>query len=372
VGGDEAESKSDNADGSHSPSLDGLSQGISECGIDEIGNDTTDTTSTNDMAQADEKGISYLDGRGIEDTTAPQHGDSPAQNNTTTQANGIEHSLVTGKGDESKGSVKASDAPYKTFLQETLNGTVQKSKASDFAENKKDYRTHDEHSFRGKPRTNQRVADALLRVAGGFSLARKQEGFQSWDAKKVVRALTVSPQTLFKAKFERPPHKAYFFVDTNCKNCGSEHCYWVNYSEFSVMLIETAKQNDNIEVWSGSKCRPERDEKTGRQEIEKHHQFHTNLKEWIEKVQPEQGSTFVFWGECYNISLNPVELKKLTAPYKCLWLDSLRPTENNFYKDWAKRNKAAQSEYEILKSVGFKIIKGCHTTDGFTKGLSTI
>ncbi len=375
VDGNEAESKSENADGSASPSLDGIGQGGAECSIDGVGNDTTDITSINDIEKSDEKGISDLDSRDSEaDATKPQaQGFDPAHN-TTNQANGIENPLGTGKGDEGKGSTKGSNAPYKTFLEETLNGTVQQSKASDFAKkNTKDNRTHDEHSFRGKPRTNQRVADALLRVAGGFSLAKKQEGFQSWDAAKVVRALTVAPQLLLKAKFERPPHKIYFFVDTNCKNCGNEHCHWVNYSEFSVMLIQTAKQNDNIEVWSGSKCRPERDEKTAKQEIKKHHQFHTNLAEWIQKVQPEQGSTFVFWGECYNISLNAVALKKLTAPYKCLWLDSLRPTENNFYQNWTKRNKkAAQSEYEILKSVGFKIIKGCYTTDGFTKGLSTI
>ena len=279
------------------------------------------------------------------------------------------------------GSEGAGNQSFNTLLEDMQSQGISRSKASDFkSTNVKDNRTFDEHSFKGKPRQNQRITDALRRVASGVSLSQRDFGNDHWDGRKLVRALTVAPHTLASAKYSRPPQKTYFFIDTNCKNCGNEHCSWVNYSEFSMMLIASGLNSESIEVWSGSKCRPERDERAAAQKLRKSPTLNQNIQDWIELVQPEAGSRIVFWGECYNISIEPNKLKKVLSPYKAVWLDCL-DKESSFYKDFLRKAErraknagkiAAETEYELLKLAGVTVVKKCDDTDGFVRGLNTI
>lgn len=267
-----------------------------------------------------------------------------------------------------KGSDKSSTDLNTTFLDSLQSLSTKRSSANDFV-SKNDKRTFDEHSFKGKVIVSTPIANVLQKLASGESLSLKKDGYAKFDARKVVKALTTSPHKLLTAKYDRPKHKTYFFVDTNCKNCGNEHCSWVNYSEFSAMLIETARNSENIEVWSGSKCRPERNEKTQKQEIKKHRSFHLNLEEWIKRENPENGSTFVFWGECYNISIEAIALKKVMRNYNGVWLDSLKEC-NSFFKQWKNRNE--HNEPSTLQNCGIRVIKNCHTKEGFTRGINSI
>lgn len=279
------------------------------------------------------------------------------------------------------GNEGAGTQNFNTLLKSMQNKNTSRSKASDFkSASVKDNRTFDEHSFKEKPRQNQRITDALRRVAAGVSLSQRDFGNDHWDGRKLVRALTVAPQTLASAKYSRPPQKTYFFIDTNCKNCSNEHCGWVNYSEFSMMLIASGLNSENTEVWSGSKCRPEHDERAAAQKLRKSPTLNQNIQDCIELVQPEAGSRIVFLGECYNISIEPSKLKKVLSPYKAVWLDCL-DKHSSFYKDFVRTAKrrakragkiATETEYELLKLAGVTVVKNCAATDGFVRGLNTI
>lgn len=284
-------------------------------------------------------------------------------------SNTLKNSIMQVSGNNTKkGSANGANNYKSTFIEELQNLAVKKSEKANFDSNN-EMPYIDPSSFKGKPRANQVIAEALRKIASGTSFSQKESGSFKFDCKKVVKALVTLPNNIAKSKFDRPKVKTYFFIDTNCKNCGNEHCSWVNYSEFSLMLIETAKQNENIAVWSGSKCRPEINQVTGKKVFEKKHELQENIALWIQQENPEKGSTLVFWGEAYNISFNKAKMKKLLQEYKVVWLDSLKE-ENSFFKSWKNHNK--HTTVEDLRSCGIKVIKNCDTKEGFARGINSL
>jgi len=274
------------------------------------------------------------------------------------------------KSDEHQGSMNASSAFKLTALEKLLNNNIKQSTKEDFLKNDYHSRTYDEHSFTGKPRKSPLVLQAIQRVVGGVNLGLKTDGFENWDGRKLIKALTVEQHKLLVAKYKRPPHKVYFFIDTNCKNCGNEHCSWCNYSEFAMLLIESTKKSEVVDVWSGSKCRPEYKEDEQKKYFKKHHLFHLNFEEWIRKENPEKGSTIVCWGELYNISFNKIKTKELLRDFNLIWLNSLDPKTNHFYQNW--KWNGGKEIVEDFKQIGFKVFNGVDNTASFVRALNSI
>jgi hypothetical protein len=199
------------------------------------------------------------------------------------------------------------------------------------------------------------VQEALLKLAGGKSLGQKIDGQDRFCGKKVVKALTTSPHKLMNAKFDRPADKVYFFVDTS----GSV----ATFGNFIISMIKSAENSPNIEVWSGSEAHPETNERTNKRTISYTSDFAENMQTWIDLVQPQIGSTLIFWGDLQCANIVSSKLKKVCQNYRCVWLQCLSKEDGYNFKI---------SETEQIKSAGFKVTCGIKDEKSLARGINSI
>jgi len=211
------------------------------------------------------------------------------------------------------------------------------------------------NDHQAKAKVSPLIQEALQKLAGGKSLSQKKEGFLSYCGKKVVKALTTSPQKLPIAKYDRPVDKVYFFVDTS----GSV----ATFGNFIISMIKSAKQAENIIVWSGSEAHPCKDENKGVDKIEFIYDFAENMQAWINLEQPQVGSTLVFWGDLQDANIDPVKLKKVCQNYKCVWLHCIERHQVKQYN----RSKAKK-----IIQAGFKLVKAVVCEKSLARGINSL
>jgi len=159
---------------------------------------------------------------------------------------------------------------------------------------------------------------------------RKKDGFERWDAKKVIRSLTVQPIELPRAKFSRQKsRKISFWVDVSAS---------VDYlAEFIIAMITAACKNQDIQVVIGSEAHPQRVIDTKEflhsnkdwwkvkalWETSYIPRFHIQVRKFLRENPLPSGSTIVIWSDYMDINAtNLKELSFLLKPYKVVWLCS--------------------------------------------------
>jgi hypothetical protein len=128
-------------------------------------------------------------------------------------------------------------------------------------------------------------------------------------------------------------------------------------------MIKSAKQAENIIVWSGSEAHPCKDENKGVDKIEFIYDFAENMQAWINLEQPQVGSTLVFWGDLQDVNIDPVKLKKVCQNYKCVWLHCIERHEINQYN---------RSEAEQIIQAGFKLVKAVVCEKSLARGINSL
>ena len=200
-------------------------------------------------------------------------------------------------------------------------------------------------------------------------LFRKREGWDRWDAKKVICS-TLAPHTLPSAKFSRPSaRKISFWVDVS----GS-----VAYlADFIVNLIVAACKDQDVQVVIGSEAHPQtvlpksffRENRRWTEYLGDSYirNFEDQVANFLKRERLEQGTTIVIWSDYMDINADNLEkLARLFRPYKVVWLCS----HNG--KDPAYGGNESFKLERFAKKEGHLFLWGIDGLDGVRKALREI
>jgi len=204
-------------------------------------------------------------------------------------------------------------------------------------------------------------------------LFRKKEGFDRWDAKKVIRSLTMEPGELPKAKFSRQKsRKISLWVDVS----GSVS----HLTKFIITLITAACKDNDVQVVIGSEAHPEKvlprtfihQDKDwwdirGMWEAEYIYDFHLQVKKFLKDNSLPAGSTIVIWSDYMDINTTDLkELSRLLKPYKVVWLCSHNGKDPDY-----RGNESFKIE-RFAKKEGHLFLWGIDSLQGIKKAIKQL